>query len=70
MDGGVRLPGRQGSLVRIGEKGIGAIYLDNLNTQFSIKNTANQSQGELRRSGVFLREDGSAGTVQQIDLVL
>ncbi|HEX7714215.1 MAG TPA: hypothetical protein VF531_09340 [Bacillota bacterium] len=57
-------------LFALGEKGVGAIYLGNLNTQFSMKNAANQSQGELRRSGVFLREDGSAGTVQQIDLVI
>ena len=30
----------------------------------------NQIQGELRQTGIFLKEDGSAGTVQQIDLVV
>lgn len=63
-------PDGKDRLFALGEKGVGAVYLGNLNTQFSMKDTANRTQGELRRTGVFLREDGSAGTVQQIDLVI
>lgn len=63
-------PDGRDRLCALGEKGVGAIYLGNLDTQFHMKNAANQTQGELRRTGIFLREDGSAGTVQQIDLVL
>lgn len=57
-------------LMALGQKGIGAIYLGNVETAFSYKNSANETQGELRRTGVFLREDGSAGTIQHIDMVI
>ncbi|HEX3048491.1 MAG TPA: hypothetical protein VHY08_27325 [Bacillota bacterium] len=57
-------------LFALGQKGVGAIYLGNIDTQFSFKDAANQTQGQLRRTGVFLKEDGTAGTVQQIDLVV
>ncbi|MDR3560143.1 MAG: hypothetical protein P4N59_01690 [Negativicutes bacterium] len=52
------------------QKGVGAIYLGNVNTSFSIKSDTNELQGQVRQSGVFLREDGSAGTVQQVDLAV
>lgn len=58
------------SLFALGQKGIGAIYLGNVDTEFSYKDTVNQTQGQLRKTGIFLREDGTAGTVQQIDLVV
>lgn len=57
-------------LFGLGQKGIGAIYLGSVGTQFSLKNEANQTQGEIRSSGVFLREDGTTGTMQQIDLAI
>ncbi|HEX3048495.1 MAG TPA: hypothetical protein VHY08_27345 [Bacillota bacterium] len=57
-------------LFALGQKGVGAIYLGNIDTQFSFKDAANQTQGQLRRTGVFLKEDGTAGTMQQIDLVI
>ncbi len=57
-------------LFGLGQKGIGAVFLGNIDTQYSFKNEANQTQGELRRTGIFLREDGTAGTIQQVDLVV
>ncbi len=57
-------------LLALGQTGVGAIYLGNVNAAFSYKDTANQLQGQLQRSGVFLHEDGRAGTVQQIDLAV
>lgn len=56
-------------LLTLGEKGVGAIYLGSVDTQFSVKNDQNELLGAVRSSSVFLNEDGSAGTVQQIDLV-
>lgn len=50
------------------EAGVGAISLSRIATPFQIKNYANQLLGEIRSSGVFLQEDGRAGTIQQIDL--
>lgn len=57
------------TLLGLGEKGVGAIYLGNIDSPFSLKNTDNQLMGEVKSSSVFLNEDGSSGTIQQIDLV-
>lgn len=52
------------------EKSVGAIALANAGTEFSIKNADNDLQGQVRSTGIYLSEDGSAGTVQQIDLAV
>lgn len=57
-------------LFAIGQKGIGAIYLGAVDSQFSLKNNANDTLGEIRQTGIFLREDGTAGTIQHIDISL
>lgn len=57
-------------LLALGQSGVGAIYLGNVDTAFSYKDTANQLQAQLRRSGVFLREEGGVGTIQQVDLAV
>ena len=58
-------------LFAIGQKGIGAIYLGNVGTEFAHKSLIdNTLQGKLRSTGVFLRENGTAGLVQQIDLAV
>lgn len=57
-------------LFAIGKKGIGAIYLGSVNSSFSLKDESNNSLGQIQQTGIFLREDGSAGTVQHIDISL
>lgn len=57
-------------LMALGQKGIGAIYLGSIGTSFEMKDSRNNLQGELRKTGIFLNENGTAGTVQQIDLVV
>ena len=57
-------------LMALGQQGVGAIYLGNVSTEFAVKDAANVQQGQMRSSGVFLRENGSAGVVSQIDLVV
>ncbi|MDT8903919.1 hypothetical protein [Anaeroselena agilis] len=57
-------------LLALGQTGVGAIYLGNVDTDFSYKDTANQLQGQLQRSGVFLSEEGGVGTIQQVDLAV
>lgn len=61
--------GEDQQLVGLGEKGIGAIYLGNVATPFLLKDENNVIEAKVRNSGIFLNEDGTAGTVQQIDLV-
>lgn len=52
------------------QHGVGALYLGKTDTPFALKDSANALQGAVRASGLYLREDGGAGTLQQIDLVV
>ena len=54
-------------LVGLGVRGIGAIFLGHAPTEFSLKDLTNETEGVIRSTGVFLREDGSSGTIQQVD---
>ncbi len=49
-------------------KGIGAICLQSTAAEFGYKNNNDNLLGQSIRAGVFLREDGSAGIIQQVDL--
>jgi hypothetical protein len=49
---------------------VGALYLSSVATPFDIKDNSNDLQGQIRSSGIFLQEDGKAGTLQQIDLTV
>lgn len=57
-------------LFALGVKGIGAIYLGNVDTSYTLKNDKNRELGEIARSGIFLRENGVAGTIQHVDLAV
>ncbi len=65
----VMKPASDGSMeaVSADQLDVGAIFLGSSDTSFSFKNGMDL-QGELRRSGIYLKENGEAGTVQQIDL--
>lgn len=54
-------------LIALGEKNIGAIYLGHVTTPFQLKTEDNQSLGEVASSGVYLTEQGTVGTIQQIN---
>ncbi len=57
-------------LFALGQKGVGAIYLGNVAAEFGLKNNQNELLGQAQTAGIFLREDGTPGIVQQIDLVV
>lgn len=57
-------------LVALGQRGVGAIYLGHVTSSFSLKDSQNALLGQIRDSGVFLRESGTAATIQQIDLTV
>lgn len=50
--------------------GVGALYLGNISTQFDFKTANNESLGTLRASSVYLNENGSVGTLQDVDLTV
>lgn len=60
----------QDQLVALGQRGVGAIYLGQVTSPFSFKDSESTLLGQIRSSGVFLRENGTAGTIQHIDLVV
>lgn len=50
---------------------VGAIYLGNTETEFSLKNADNnQTNGIIRKTGIYLKESGGVGTVQHVDLAV
>ena len=58
-------------LISLKDAGIGAIYLGNVNTEFSDKNAVNGAlNGVIRKTGIFLKENGNVGTLQHVDLAL
>ena len=54
----------------LAEKAVGAISLSHIGTRFDLRNVDNRFDGQIRSSGIYLREDGGVGTVQQIDLAV
>lgn len=62
-------PDGSDSLYSLGEKGVGAICLQNAATDFTLKGSSNQDNGYIRSTGIFLYENGNVGTVQHLDLV-
>lgn len=47
---------------------VGAIYLGNVNSEFSLNNDDNATNAVVRKTGIYLKESGGAGTVNHIDL--
>ncbi len=55
-------------LLSLKDADVGAIYLGNQRTDFSLKDDENNLHGQVKSTGIYLHENGNAGTVQQIDL--
>lgn len=55
-------------LYRLADKGVGAICLQNVGTQFTQQGQDGSTKGVIRSTGVFLYENGSAGTIQHVDM--
>ncbi|MFT3848607.1 MAG: hypothetical protein QM739_07950 [Propionivibrio sp.] len=60
----------QGTLSTLAAHGVGALYLDSAATPFSLTDSENRLLAEIRASGIYLREDGGVGTLQQVDLAV
>ena len=56
-------------LTGLKEADVGAIYLGAANTEFSLKDAgSNETNGIIRKTGVYLKESGGAGTLSHVDL--
>ena len=57
------------SLYSLKEKNVGALYLGNVNSIFSLTNNNNDTNAVIRKSGIYLTEDGNVRSMQHVDLV-
>lgn len=57
-------------LINLKEADVGAIYLGSEETEFSLKNDDNKTNGIIRRTGVYLKESGGAGTISHVDMAV
>lgn len=56
------------TLYSLADKGVGALYLDSVSTDFSLNDSlTNQTNARIRRTGIFLYENGGIGTLQHLD---
>ena len=52
------------------EAGVGAIFLGAEDTEFTLEGEDGVLDGKVRKTGIFLKEDGTAGTIQHVDLAI
>ncbi len=55
-------------LYSLKEVDVGAIYLGDIETQFSMTDANNNAKGVMRSTSFFLKDSGGAGTISHIDL--
>ena len=64
-------------LYKLSDKGVGAICLQNVSTDFTLQGdrnaqdgttSANATNGMIRKTGIFLYENGNVGTIQHVDM--
>ena len=57
-------------LLDLASADVGAIYLGSADTEFSLKGEDNRTNGIIQKTGLYLRESGSVGTVNHVDLTM
>lgn len=65
----VRDDSGKNELYTMQQSGVGAICLSSEKTEFSLNSqNRNETEGVVRKTGIFLFENGEAGTIQHLDL--
>lgn len=59
-----------GSLETLAQRKVGALAVDHIASPFELRGVGNSSLGAIAASGVFLAENGDAGSIQEIDLTM
>lgn len=55
-------------LLNLKDKGVGAIYLGNADTDFTLRNNNGDVKGAIRKTGIFLYENAAIGTMVHLDI--
>lgn len=54
----------------LNDAGVGAISVSAIASPFALRDSENIARGDVRSTGLYLTEDGKAGSIQQIDLLV
>ena len=57
-------------LTPLAQRGVGALYTGATPTRFELKTAEGELWAVIRETGIFLTEEGNAGLLQQVDLVV
>ncbi|MDH4320259.1 MAG: hypothetical protein OEV73_02045, partial [Desulfobulbaceae bacterium] len=57
-------------LETLASRGIGALLINSADTLFRLADSNNETLGQIRESSIFLRENGSVGTIQEVDVAV
>lgn len=57
-------------IISLAEAGIGAIYLANITSEFSYKQSVDKQTAQLANNSIFLKENGSAGIISEVKFVV
>ena len=61
----------QDRLVDLKKADVGAIYLKNADTQYSLKDNQHNLNAEIKKTGIYLKEStGEVGTINHVDLAV
>jgi len=59
--------GGEAKLLSLAQAGVGAIFLGSQSTQFTLAGSSGEENAQVRRTGLYLKESGQAGTIQHLD---
>jgi hypothetical protein len=62
-------PDGQNRLLGLGKLGIGALYLGSIESEFMVKDSGNEDLAQVKRSGMYVTEDGNVGSLQEMNFV-
>lgn len=54
-------------LLSLKDADVGAIYLGSTKTSFALTDDSNNLKGQIQRTGMYLKENGGTGTIQEVD---
>lgn len=63
-------PGHGDKLTNLSDTDVDTLSLQAVTTEFQFTNSKNELLGQMRQSSVYAKEDGSVGSLHQVDLVI
>ncbi len=61
-------PGTDKEISKLSDSSVDTLALQTVNTEFTFKDANNNTLGQMRKSSVYANDDGSVGSIHQVDL--